>query len=105
VVAAYLASGRIDPRSHAFSTQAFFDEVEHEKDEHLPLLRQVSDETRNGSLRERTTEPLVAMEHHRALGNVSDAKREAEEAERRLKEFGLPRHLAVLDERGHLTRN
>jgi hypothetical protein len=101
-IPAYLASGRIDPRSHAFSTQILFDEVEHENYDRLPVLRQISDETRGSSLRSRTTEPLVAMECHRALGDIPAAKLAAAEAEERIRSFGLWRHLGVMAEYGYL---
>lgn len=96
VVAAYLASGRTDPRSHAFATQVLFEQVELEETEHLDLLLSISSETRGSTRRAWTTEPLVQMEYRRAVGDIESAKIAAELAVERLQDFGLVRHLEVI---------
>jgi hypothetical protein len=103
IVPAYLASGRTDPRSHAFATQVLFDQVEQGNHEHLADLRSISNATRGSSRRSWTTEPLVAMEHNRALGDIPAAKRAAQEAEDRIRSFGLWRHLEVVTRYGYLS--
>ena len=96
VVAAYLASGRVDPRSHAFATQVLFEQVELENMEHLHLLLSISSETRGSTKRAWTTEPLVQMEYRRALGDIEGAKLAAKHAAERIRDFGLVRHLGVI---------
>lgn len=103
VVQAFLASGRNDSRSHAFATQVLFDELEAGNDKHLDELREVSDGTRPGSLRARTTEPLVEMEVNRAAGQIEAARKAADMARVRIEDFGLWRHLAMLERYGFLA--
>jgi hypothetical protein len=103
VVAAYLASGRIDPRSHAFATQVLFEQVELGNMEHLDLLLSISSETRSSTKRAWTTEPLVQMEYRRALGDIEGAKLAAKLAAERIRDFGLVRHLEVIAQYRYLA--
>lgn len=102
-VSAYLSSGRIDLRTHAFATQALFDEIERGAHDHVDDLRALSDETRGASIRSRATEPLVAMECLRLHGDISAAREAAAEAQRRLRAFGLWRHLEMVQQYGYLA--
>ena len=77
---AAIASGQTYPRSHSFSTQRLFEQVELQAMEHLEVLREISDATRGGSKRSWATAPLVEMEHFRALGRIDAAKQAAASA-------------------------
>jgi hypothetical protein len=95
---AYLASGRIDGRSHAFTTQNLFDQVERQREDLLDELRAASDQTRGNSVRAQATAPLVTMEHAKALGDLTAAKREAARAMSGLQAFGLERHIKRVEQ-------
>jgi hypothetical protein len=111
-VPAYLASGRIDSRSHALGTQELFRESELMRapearaegwiSPHLEALFDLAERTRGKSKRSLATAPLVAMERLRALDAIEGARAAAAVARERLIEFGLPRHLQMVDAYGYL---
>jgi hypothetical protein len=99
---AAIASGRVDHRTHAFSTQRLFEQVELQRIDYVDDLRQISDATRGSSKRSLATAPLVEMEHCRAHGHRRAAKRAAATAARRIEDFRLHRHKRTIDRYGYL---
>jgi hypothetical protein len=103
IVPAYLASGRLYCRTHAFSTQKLFEQLELERPEHIDMLLSVSQETRGSSMRSFATAPLVTMEYRKAQGDVAAAKRAARQALELIRDFGLYRHLEVITRYGYVS--
>jgi len=100
---ASLASGNVYPRTHAFSTQRLFEQVELQVIDHVDELKGISDDTRGSSKRSWTTAPLADMEHFRALGNIAAAKQAAQVAVERIRAFGLERHFAMINRYGYVA--
>ncbi len=101
ILPAYLASGCVYPRSHAFGTQGLFDQAELGIPVHCDDLYDLSTFTRGTTARALATAPMVEMEHWRALGDVDAAKREATRARAALEDFGLFRHVEMAERFGY----